>query len=133
MNMVETGQSKFKRPKKVWLSTATTADVCKFTFQQDRYEKFLKNSEKIMGWRPSHKQRTQREHAEERCYVNQVCDLILNGDLLDECDDKQEYNFIPSKSAKHRPPKNLNKVPQERPKKKSSKQCSKSPDVNITG
>ena len=49
MNMAETGQSKLKKPKKVWLSTAATADVCEFTFQQDRYDKFLKNSERNRG------------------------------------------------------------------------------------
>ena len=83
MNMAETGQSKLKKSKKVWLSTAATADVCEFTFQQDRYDKFLKNSERICGRGPSQKQRTQQERAEERRYVNQVCDLIMNGDILD--------------------------------------------------
>ena len=132
MNMAETGQSKLKKPKKVWLSTATTADICEFTFQQDCYEKFLKNSEKIMGHGPSHKQCTQWERAEERHYVNQVCDLIPNGDFLDDRDDEEEYDFIPLKSAKHRPPKNLKKVPQERPTKKVKAKSPMLPNVNVT-
>ena len=132
MNMAETGQSKLKKPKKVWLSTATTADICEFTFQQARYENFLKNIEKIMGRGPSHKQRTQRERAEERRYVDQVCDLILNGDILDERDDEEEYDFVPSKSAKHRPPKNLKKVPQERPNNKVKVKSPNVPNVNVT-
>ena len=36
--MAETGQSKLKKVKKIWLSTAVTADVVEFTFQQEEYE-----------------------------------------------------------------------------------------------
>ena len=65
MNMAETGQSKLKKPKKIWLSTAVMADVVEFTFQQEEYEKFITNSDRVHGRGPTQKQRTQRERAEE--------------------------------------------------------------------
>ena len=63
MNMAETGQSKLKKPKKIWLSTAVMADVVEFTFQQEEYEKFITNSDRVQGGGSTQKQRTQRERA----------------------------------------------------------------------
>ena len=120
MNLAETGQSKLKREKKVWLSQPLTADVIEFTFQQEKYEKFLKNSEEIMGRGPTQRQCTQRERAEKRRYVEQVCDVILNGDLLEEREEEQP-DFVPSKKVKHHLPNNLDKGPEERPKKETGK------------
>ena len=55
----------------------------------------------------------------------------MNGDLLDERDDEETPDFVPSKGAKHRPPKNLKKVPQERPKKQTRSKKN-NPPVNPT-
>ena len=117
MNMAETGQSKLEKPKKIWLSTAVTADVVELTFQQEEYEKFITNSDRVHGHGPTQKQHTQREHAEERCYVDQFCNVIENGNILAERDDDNSSNFVPSVKAKHHPPNTLTGAPQERPKK----------------
>ena len=42
-----------------------------------------------MGGGPTQRQRTQHERAEERRYVDQVCDVIINGDLLEEHEEEQ--------------------------------------------
>ena len=118
MNMAETGQSKLKKPKKIWLSTAVTADVVEFTFQQEEYEKFITSSDRVHGRGPTQKQHTQRERAKERRYVNQFCNVIENGNILAEHDDDNSSDFVPSIKAKHWPPNTLTGVPQERPKKK---------------
>ena len=117
--MAETGQSKLKKPKKIWLSTAVTADVVEFTFQQDEYEKFITNSDRVHGQGPTQKQHTQREHAEEQHYVDQFCNVNENGNILAERDDDNSSDFVPSVKAKHRSPNTLTGTPQERPKKKN--------------
>ena len=102
--MAETGQSKLKKPKKIWLSTAVTADVIEFTFQQEEYEKFITNSDRVHGHGPTQKQRMQRECAEERHYVDQFCNVIENSDIIAEHDDENSSDFVPSIKAKHCPP-----------------------------
>ena len=101
--MVETGQAKLKKPKKIRLSTAVTADVVEFTFQQEEYEKFITNSNRVHGWGPAQKQCTQRERAEEQRYVDQFCNVIENGNILAEHDGDNSSDFVPSIKAKHRP------------------------------
>ena len=65
MNMAETGQSKLEKQKKIWLSTAVMVDVVEITFQQEEYEKFITNSDRVHGHGPTEKQHAQRERAEE--------------------------------------------------------------------
>ena len=57
----------------------------------------------------------EREHAEERRFVDQFCEVILHGDLLDEVEDPNAKDFMPSLGAKHKAPKNMNIGIQEHP------------------
>ena len=107
--MAETGQSKLRKPKKIWLSTVVTADVVEFTFQQEEYEKFITNSDRVHGHGPTQKQHTQRECAEEQCYVDHFCNVIENGNILAKHDDDNSSDFVPSVKAKHHPPQYINR------------------------
>ena len=104
MNMAEVGQSKMKPDKRLWLTEAVKVDMVDFAFQTVKYKKFLKNTEKISGRGPTLKKRTERERAEERRFVDQFCDLIENGDILEEREDPEELSFMPSSRAKHKAP-----------------------------
>ena len=56
---------------------------------------------------------------EERRYVEQVCDIIHTGNVLEKHERAGDINdFVPSVCTKHHAPKNLNVGIQERPKKK---------------
>ena len=48
MNMAEVGQSKMKPEKCLWLTEAVKVDMVKFAFQTNKYNRFLKNSEKLV-------------------------------------------------------------------------------------
>ena len=104
MNQAEIGQSKMKPEKHLWLTEAVKVDMIDFTFQRDRYNKFVRNEEKICGRGPTLKKRNERERAEERRFVEQFCDVIENGDLLEERDNPDEMSFMPSGRAKHKAP-----------------------------
>ena len=47
---------------------------------------------------------TECERAEEWWFVNQFCDLIENGNLLEEMEDPNDLAFMPSARAKHKAP-----------------------------
>ena len=81
--MAEVGQSKMKPEKRLWLTEAMKVDMVKFAFQTNKYNRFLKNSEKVGGRGLTMKKCTERERAEEQRFVNQFCDLIKNGNLLE--------------------------------------------------
>ena len=55
-----------------------------------------------MGRGPTLKKRTKRERAEERRFIDQFCDVIQNGDFLEERKDPNDLDFMPSSRAKHR-------------------------------
>ena len=93
-----------KPEKCLWLTEAVKADMIDFTFQRDRYNKFVRNEEKICGRGPTLKKRSERERAEERRFVEQFCDVIENGDLLEERDNPDDMGFMPSGRAKHKAP-----------------------------
>jgi len=118
MNMAEVGQSKMRRDRKIWLSEAVKEDMVALAIQAAKYTKFIANHEKIIGRGPTLKQRTQREHAQERRFVDEVCDVILRGDLTEEKTSENEEDFVPSVRAKHKAPSNFAVGIQERPKKK---------------
>ena len=44
--------------------------------------------------------------------------MIQNGDLLEECEDPNEFDFMPSSRAKHRAPRNMDVGIQEKLKEK---------------
>ena len=72
-----------------------------------------------MGPGPTQKQKSAHQCAEERRYVEQLCNVIWTGDLLEECEKVGDItDFVPSVCAKHHRPKNLNVGIQQRPKKK---------------
>ena len=102
MNQAEIGQSKLKQHKPLWLTEAIKVDMVELTFQSEKYKKFVCNIEKISGQGPTLKKRTERERVEERCFIDQFCDVIQNGDLLDEGDDPNDMAFMPSARAKHK-------------------------------
>ena len=89
-----------------------------FAFQSSKYNKFISNREKVMGKGPTQKKQNEREWAEERRFVDQFCDVILHGDLLEEMEDPNEKDFMPSVCAKHRAPRNMDIGIQEHPTKK---------------
>ena len=59
---------------------------------------------------------TEHERAEERRFVDQFCDLIENGNLLEEMEDPNDLAFMPSARAKHKAPAHDIGI-QEKPKK----------------
>ena len=118
MNLAEVGQSKIQHERWLWLTEAVKHDMVDLTYQTSMYKKFIKNSEKIMGRGPTLKKRTEQEHAEERRFVDQFCDVIQNGDLLEEREDPNDLDFMPSSRSKHRAPRNMDVGIQEKPKKK---------------
>ena len=90
--------------------------MVELTFQSEKYKKFVCNIEKISSQGPTLKKCTERERAEERHFVDQFCDVIQNGDLLDEGDDPNDMVFMPSVHAKHKALRNDIGI-QEKPKK----------------
>ena len=82
--MAEVGQSKMKPEKHLWLTGVVKVDMVKFAFQTNKYNRFLRNSEKVGGCGPTMKKCMECERAEERWFVDQFCDLIENGNLLEE-------------------------------------------------
>ena len=121
INMAEIGQSKLKREKPVWLTEAVKIDMIKFTRQSDDYKKFISNTEKIGGRGPTLKKRKEREHAEERRFVDQLCYVIEHGNLLEEVADPDELSFMPSARAKHKAPKNDLGIQEKTKQKKRTK------------
>ena len=99
--MAEVGQSKMKpaylNKKHLWLTEAVKVDMVKFAFQTNKYNRFLKNSEKVGGRGPTMKKHTECERAEERWFVK-------NGNLLEEMEDPNDLAFMPSARAKHKAP-----------------------------
>ena len=116
MNLAEVGQSKMKRQRKIWLTEAIFIDMGAFAFQSSRYKKFIANREKIIGRGPTLKSRTQREKAEEGRFVDEICEVILHGNLEDERIENAPKPFIPSVKSKHRAPRNLKEGIQEKEK-----------------
>ena len=116
MNMVEVGQSKMKPEKCLWLMEAVKVDMIKFTFQTNKYNRFLRNSEKVGGHGPTMKKCTEHERAEECRFVDQFCNLIENENLLEEMEDPNDLAFMPSARAKHKAPTHDNGI-QEKPNK----------------
>ena len=116
MNQAEIGQSKLKQHKPLWLTEAVKVYVVELTFQSEKNKKFVYNIEKISSQGPTLKKCTERERVEERHFVDQFCDVIQNGDLLDEGDDPNDMAFMPSAHAKHKAPRNDIGI-QEKPKK----------------
>ena len=57
-------------------------------------------------------------------FLDQFCDVIQNGDLLDEGDDPNDMSFMPSACAKHKAPRNDIGI-QEKPKKGNKHDLSK--------
>ena len=102
MNQAEIRQSKLKQHKPLWLTEAIKVDIVELTFQSEKYKKFVCNIEKISSWGPTLKKCTERERVEERCFVDQFCDVIQNGDLLDDGGDPNDMAFMPSARAKHK-------------------------------
>ena len=121
VNMAEIGQSKLKREKPVWLTEAVKIDMIKFTRQSDDYKKFISNTEKIGGHGPTLKKHTERECAEERRFVDQLCDVIEHGNLFEEVADQDELSFMPSARAKHKAPKNDLGIQEKTKQKKTTK------------
>ena len=118
-----------KPEKRLWLTEAVKADMIDFTFQSDRYYKFVRNEEKICGCGPTLKKRSDQEHAEECRFIEQFCDVIENGDLLEEGNNPDDLGFMPSACAKHKAPVYDIGI-QEKPKSKKtgSKRGKKLPD-----
>ena len=114
MNLAEVGQSKMKRQRKIWLTEAIFLDMGAFVFQAARYKKFIANREKIIGRGPTLKSRTHREKAEEGRFVDEICEVILHGNLEDETVENAPKPFFPSVKAKHRAPRNLKEGIQEK-------------------
>ena len=50
------------------------------------------------------KKHTECERTEERRFVDQFCDLIANGNFLEEMEDPNDLAFMPSARAKHKAP-----------------------------
>ena len=103
MNMAEVGQSKMKPEKCLWLTKAVKVDMVKYAFQTNKYNRFLRNSEKVGGSGPTMQKRTEHKRAECQ-FVDQFCDLIENGNLLEEMKDPNDLAFMPSARAKHKAP-----------------------------
>ena len=118
MNIAEVGQSKMKPEKRLWLTEAVKVDMVKFAFQTNKYNRYLRNSEKVGGRGPTMKKHMERERAEERQFVDQFCDLKENGNLLEEMEDPNDLAFMPSARAKHKAPAHDIGI-QEKPKKGS--------------
>ena len=116
--MAEVGQSKMKPEKCLWLTEAVKVNMVKFTFQTNKYNRFLRNSEKVGGCGPTMKKCMERKRAEERWFVDQFCNLIENGNLLEEMEDPNDLAFMPSARAKHKAPAHDIGI-QEKPKKGS--------------
>ena len=102
--MAEVGQSKMKPEKRLWLTEAVKVDMVKYAFQTNKYKRFLRNSEKVGGRGPTLKKCTECERAEEHHFVDPFCDMIENGNLLDEMEDPEDLAFMPSARAKHKAP-----------------------------
>ena len=117
MNMAEVGQPKMKPEKRLWLTEAVKVDMVKYAFQTNKHKRFLRNSEKVGGRGPTLKKHTECERAEECHFVDQFCDLIENGNLLDEMEDPDDLAFMPLARAKHKAPAHDIGI-QEKPKKK---------------
>ena len=103
MNQAKIGQLKMKPEKHLWLTEAVKVDMIDFAFQTDRYNKFVRNEE-MSGRGPTLKKCNERERAEECRFVEQFCDVIENGDLLEERDNPDDMGFMPSSRAKHKAP-----------------------------
>ena len=88
------------------VTEALKVDMVELTFQSEKYKKFVCNIEKISRQGPTLKKHTERERVEEWCFVDQFCDVIQNGDLLDEGDDPNDMAFMPSACSKHKTPRN---------------------------
>ena len=116
MNMAEVGQSKMKPEKRLWLTEAVKVDMVKYAFQTNKNNRFLKNSEKVGGHGLTMKKRREHKRAEEHWFVDQFCDLIENGNLLEEMEDPNDLAFMPSARAKHKAPAH-DISNQEKPKK----------------
>ena len=114
--MAEVGQSKMKPEKHLWLTEVVKVDMVKFAFQTNKYNRFLKNSEKVGGCGLTMMKCTEYERAEEWCFVDQFCDLIENGNLLEEMEDPNDLAFMPLARAKHKAPAH-DKGIQEKPNK----------------
>ena len=117
MNQAEPGQLRMKPEKRLWLMEAVKVDMVDLAFQTAKYKKFIRNAEKIGGRGPTLKKRNERERVEERRFVDQFCDVIENGDLLEEHEDPEDMEFMPSSWAKHKAPVYDVGI-QEKPKKK---------------
>ena len=102
--MAEVGQSKMKPEKLLWLTEVVKVDMVKFTFQTNKYNRFLRNSEKVSRHGPTMKKHMECERAEECQFVDQFCDLIENGNLLEEMENPNDLAFMPSARAKHKAP-----------------------------
>ena len=107
MNLAEVGQSKLANRRRCCLTQVLLSDMGALAFQAACYKKNFVNKEKIMGWGLTLKQRNQREQAEEKRFIDEICDVILNGDLTDERFDNNAHTFMPSVRAKHKAPSNL--------------------------
>ena len=90
--------------------------MVKFAFQTNKYNRFLRNSEKVGGRGPTMKKCTEHERAKECQFVDQFCDLIENGNLLEEMEDPNDLAFMPSARAKHKAPAHDISI-QEKPNK----------------
>ena len=113
--MAEIGQSKLKQDRVLWLSQAVKYDMVDFRFQTVKYNKFVSNREKVPGRGPTMKKHNEHEHAEEKQFVDQFCEVVLHGDLLDEVEDPNAKDFMPSVQTKHKAPRNMNIGIQECP------------------
>ena len=119
MNIAESGQSTLKHYRTLCLTEAVKHDMVKYAFQMAKYKRFIKTTEKVSGKGPTLKKRTKCERAEECRFVDQLCDVIENGDLLDEREDPDEMLFMPSARAKHKAPKNDVSIQEKKNKRKN--------------
>ena len=71
MNLAEVGQSKMKPEKHLWLTKVVKVDMVKYAFQTNKYNRFLRNSEKVGGHGPTMKKHTEHKRAEECQFVDQ--------------------------------------------------------------
>ena len=81
-NYAEGGQSKLKGDRKISLIDSVMEDCIEFLIQAADYENFLNNSEVVRGRGLSQFEREEREHREERNYVESAVRAISSGDLL---------------------------------------------------
>ena len=90
--------------------------MVKYAFQTNKYNRFLRNSEKVGGCGQTMKKHMEHEWAGECQFVDQFCDLIENGNLLEEMEDPNDLAFMPSARAKHKAPTHDISI-QEKPNK----------------